>query len=289
MAECGFDNPVYDPNDPSVDDRHGDNDGDDQDPNETTHFWQGSASTPGGPSGEEIPMQTMQHEKSGLPDTSYDEIPSLEGFTHQDDKPALLERAKTFIKNKFPKVDFGKLGPIGFSKKSGNETKIVSIGPKRGESKIFRDDGGLLKSFTDKFKKSLGPEAESLIAQDNEEIRETRQSFREAESQLKEAEKLSSEREKALQEVKGLRARLDQTQATIDALHDEQGSTVESESELRRLQRLRKNLKTDFDKAKKEVAALQKQAKNTAKERATVDKLRKGISEKERERNPRGP
>ena len=109
--------------------------------------------------------------------------------------------------------------------------------------------------------------------------------MREAEIQLKEAEKLSSEREKALQEVKDLRARLDQTQAKIDALHDEQGSTVESELELRRLQRLRKNLKTDFDNAKKEMAALQKQAKHTAKERTTVDKLRKEISEKERERN----
>ena len=57
--------------------------------------------------------------------------------------------------------------------------------------------------------------------------------------------------------MKDLRARLNQTQAKIDALHDEKGSTVESESELRRLQRLRKNLKTDFDNAKKEVAALQ--------------------------------
>ena len=228
----------------------------------------------------------MQHEKSGLPDTSFDEIPSLEGFIHQDDKPARIERAKEFIKNKFPKVDFAKLGPIGFGKKSGNVGRIVSFGSRGGENKIFRDDGdGLLKSFTDRFKTSLGPEAESLIAQDNEEIRETRQSLREAASQLKEAEKLSSEREKAAQEVKDLRTRLDQTQARIDALHDEQGSTVESESELRRLQQLRKNLKTDFDNAKKEVAALQKQAKNTAKERATVDKLRKEISEKERERN----
>ena len=33
------------------------------------------------------------------------------------------------------------------------------------------------------------------------------------------------------------------------------------------------------------MAALQKLVKNTAKERATVDKLRKEISEKERERN----
>ena len=168
----------------------------------------------------------------------------------------MLERAREFIKNLFPKADFAKLGPIGFGKKSRNVGKIVSLGSRGGETKIFRDDrSGLLKSFTDKFKKSLGPEAESLIAQDNDEIRETRQSLREAESQLKEAEKLSSEREKALQEVKDLRTKLDQTQARIDALHDEQGSTLESESELRRLRQRRKNLKTDFDNAKKEVAA----------------------------------
>ena len=235
MAEGGFDNPVYDPNDPSLDDRDEDNDDGDQDPNETTHFWPGSASTPG-PSGEEIPMQTMQHEKSGLPDTSYVEIPSLEGFTHQDDKPAMLERAKELIKNKFPKVDFAKLGPIGFGKKSSNVGRIVSFSSKGGETKILIDDGtGLLKSFTEKFKTSLGPEAKSLIAQDNEEIRETRQSLREAESQLKQVEKLSSETEKAAHEMEDLRTRLDQTQARIDPLHDEQGSTLESESEPRRL------------------------------------------------------
>ena len=238
MSESGFDNPVYDPNDPSLDDRDGDNDDGDQDPNETTYFWPGSASTPG-PSGEDIPMQTMQHEKSGLSDTSYVEIPSLEGFTHQYDKPAMLEKAKEFIKKKFLKVDFAKLGPIGFIKKSGNETTIVSFGSKGGETEIFRKDrSGLLKKLTDKFKTSLGPEAESLIAQDNEEIRETRQSLREAESQLKEAEMLSSEREEAFQEVKDLRTSLDQTQARIDALHDEQGSSAESESELSRLRQL---------------------------------------------------
>ena len=163
---------------------------------------------------------------------------------------------------------------------------IVSFSSKGGETEISKKDrSGLLKKFTDKVKKSLGPEAESLIAQGNEEIRETRQSMKEAESQLKAAENLSSEREKAAQEVQDLRTRLDQTQAKIDALHGEQGSTPESESELRRLQQLRKNLKTDFDNVKKkEVAAPQKQAKNTAKELATVGKLRKEISEKEREK-----
>ena len=104
MAEGGFVNSVYDQNEPILDDRDEDNDDGDQDPNETTNFWPGFASTPA-PSGEEIPMQTMQHEKSGLPDTSYVETPSLEDL-NQNDQPARLERAKELIKKKFPKVDF---------------------------------------------------------------------------------------------------------------------------------------------------------------------------------------
>ena len=97
MAEGGgFENPAYDPDDPEVPGNDNDDGKNEQDPKETNPFTPGSASTPG-PGGEEIPMQTMHHEKSGLPDTSYDEIPSLGSCVHQDDKPALLERAKEFI------------------------------------------------------------------------------------------------------------------------------------------------------------------------------------------------
>ena len=136
MAEGGgFENPAYDPDDPEVPGNDDDDNEDQQDHDETTPFWPGSASTPG-PSGEEIPMQTM------------------------------LERAKEFIRRTFPRVDFGKMDPIGFGKKKGNETTIVSFGSKGGETEIFRKHGwSLLKIFTDKFKTALGPEAESLIAQ----------------------------------------------------------------------------------------------------------------------------
>ena len=210
--------------------------------------------------GEQIEL----NELSGLPETSFDEdIPLLSGFIHQDDKPALLERARDFIKRKFPRVDFGKLGPIGFSKKPGKDTTIVSFGTKGGETEIFKQDGkSLLKKFTDKFKTSLGPEAESLIAQDNDEIRENRKRLREAEKELRDGEKLASEREKAAQEVQDLRIRIERTQASIEQL----GSNVESESELRRLQQLKKNLQNDFENAKTEVAALEKKAKTKAKE-----------------------
>ena len=66
------------------------------------------------------------------------------------------------------------------------------------------------------------------------------------------------------------------------------GSSLENEVELRRLKQLKKNLLADLDNAKKKVAALEKLAKNTAKntvkERDIVNKLRKDIAEKERKK-----
>ena len=63
MAEAegtSFENPIFEP------DRWGD-DGD-----ETTPFFPNGASTPAfSQYPEEIEMKTMQHEKDGLPDTSY--------------------------------------------------------------------------------------------------------------------------------------------------------------------------------------------------------------------------
>jgi len=66
----------------------------------------------------------VQQEQSGLPDTSYEEIPLLGSFINEDDKLNILQRIKKFIRRRFPKVDVGKLAPIGFSKK-GTRTDIV--------------------------------------------------------------------------------------------------------------------------------------------------------------------
>jgi len=111
-------------------------------------------------------------------------------------------------------------------------------------------------------KDSLGPMAQEVIDKDNEAIRTARQNLKDAEKQFKEAEKLAAKREKALQELQKLRQRIERNQTKIDAFYDEYGSNVESEAELRRLKQLQKNLQTDLENAKKEVAALEKQAKN---------------------------
>jgi len=242
--------------DPYLDNRINQNDDDDeQEVNRTQPFDPGAASTPYQPGapyneGEQMEMSTFRHEQSDLPDTSYVEtsfisgenIPLLEPFIHNDDKPAMLERAKEKIKSRFPKVDFKKLGPIGFSEK-GNQTEIVSFGPRGGESKIFKiGDQGLQKSFTDAKKAALGPRAEDIIGEDRDTIREQRQRLIEAESQLQQAETFASQREEEKKEIEVLRGKIERTDAQIDAIQGNHGSNLESEAELRRLKKNEKEL-----------------------------------------------
>ena len=115
-----------------------------------------------------------------------DGFPLLKEFTSAEDQRTLLEKSLRFIKDKFPKVDFSKLGPIGFGKKPENVGEIVSFGKgkggKFGETRVFKKDGsGFLKAFTDKFKNALGESAEELLAEENQEIRELNQRKNEAE------------------------------------------------------------------------------------------------------------
>jgi len=66
-------------NDPDLDNQidHDDDDDDEQEVNRTQPLQPGAASTPYH-GGEELEMQKRQHEKSGLPDTSYyEETPLL--------------------------------------------------------------------------------------------------------------------------------------------------------------------------------------------------------------------
>ena len=56
-----------------------------------------------------------------------------------------------------------------------------------------------------------------------------------------------------------MRQKLERTQVQIETIQDEQGTNDESEAELRRLKHLKKNLQTDFENAKKEVAVLENQ------------------------------
>ena len=147
----------------------------------------------------------------------------------------LLTKPFRFIKDKFKTVDFKKLGLIGWGKRPENRSEIVHFGPKGGEDRVLKKDGsGLLKSFTDKFKKALGPSSEELLAEENQEVRGLRQRQNEAEKQLKEKEQQILLEQKTTENVQHLRSRLEQPQARIAALEEEHGSTPEQKKKRNR-------------------------------------------------------
>ena len=198
-----------------TDDYNPDDDRDDDD-DTTMPFQTNGASTPA-PPGEEISMQTMRREKSGLPETSYAETSFIEkdsvedierrlnilrnertGLLNKKDVPNdkfgtgkhkqnEIQKVKDLIKKLYPKVDFGKL-IIRFRTKGikgRNSRDIVSVGPEGGEVKIALDDGsGLRKDFVDRayVKKVLGKPAKKIIAEENAIIRESRKRIKKKKS-----------------------------------------------------------------------------------------------------------
>ena len=85
-------------------------------PDRTQPFEPGGASTPY-PEGESIAMteRTSLPQESGPPDS----IPTVSelDYIDEEEREGRIERVKNFIKDKFPKVDFAELGPIGLGKK----------------------------------------------------------------------------------------------------------------------------------------------------------------------------
>ena len=249
----------------------------------------GAASTPYH-GGEQHEMQTMQHEQSGLPDTSYEETPfltrtgSISDLQNESLLRQKMKKAIDMIKSKFPKAKFE-----SFKIRRGtgkNVGKVVAIGVKGGEYKILKDDeSDLTKSFFDSFKKKLGPRAEEILAQDRDTIQEQRHRLTEAEDQERRTNKLVAEKEKKVQEVENLRQKIERINARIDSIHDEHGSNLEIEAEINSLNQLKKNYQRDLDSAKKDLISLEKEIKKKEKTKANADRERAKLAQMVKERN----
>ena len=61
--------------------------------------------------------------------TTPDSIPTVSevDFVDEEEKERKIARMKRFIQDKFPKVDFQKLGPIGFGKRIGKSIQLCQI------------------------------------------------------------------------------------------------------------------------------------------------------------------
>ena len=265
-GEFGYDNPILDYNI--------DNDGDEeQEVNRTQPFQPGAASTPYH-DGSHYEMETMHHEQSGLPDTSYVETPLLGDLTDTEEKRYHVGKALDYIKKRFPKVNFKKLGPIGFGKKTENQGNIVSYGKRGAETPIFKKDGsGFLKKFTDKFKDTLGPSAEQIIAEKNAEIQDKNQELVAVENHQ---QQLDAEIEKQMLQMKENKDKSIYTQKRIETVKSQHGDNA-SDSELRKLERVERNYSYEAEKNEKNIEDLQKKSKENkekiSRKKARVDKI----------------
>ena len=231
---------------------HPDDDKDEQEADKTWSFQTGATSTPYH-YGEQHEMQTMMHEQSGLPDTSYEETPLLGA-------QAEIQNSWDALIRLFPRASATDL-ETSYSSTGRLQVKMAGAG-KKAYFLFTKDRMGrehLNPSLTKEIKNSLGNSAEQIIAEDRDSIREQKQRLAEAEKHQRQAEALAVERQSQTQEIQNLGQQIERTQARIDALQEEQGSNLESETELNRLKQLKKNYKTELDKKKKELAGLEKQ------------------------------
>ena len=280
-------------------DKKTDNDGwdDKQEVNRTQPFELYAASTPYN-GREKIEMQMMQHEQSGLPDTSFEETPLLSGSIRdadlerrlaalrqdpisgiinttqmmdtsinplsEEDKAKQIERVKKLIKDEYPKVKLKEL-VIGFSKKRPMD--IVNFGPRGGETKVVKNDGsGLQKSFLNLtyVKKVLGPTAREIINQTDIHIRKRQEEMKRGRvDELNQQQNLKSKDE----EIQGMAQRIEKEEAKIDQLKENQLPGYEEE--MKRKEQLLKNLKKDFKTKQKEREEQKKIKKSTREKRPT--------------------
>ena len=253
MAYSGGDFGFDDPNlDHDIDNDDYDDDYDQEEVKKTQPFQPVAASTPGG----QYEMQTWMHEQSGLPDTSYTEETPLMGAQAQ------IQRSWDALTRFFPEARSTDLETT-YSKTGRLQVKMAGFGKKLYE--VFTKDSSgrqqLNPKLTKEIKKSLGRGAEQIIEEDSNTAQEQRQRLEEAEKQLREAEKIAAEREKEAQEMQDLERKFERTQANIDAIQEEQGSNLESETELRRLKELKKIIKPSLKIRKKNWPSLKNKQK----------------------------
>ena len=212
---------------------HEEKDDDDDDDSDTTNpFQPGGSSTPG-PSGEEIPMTTMNREKekgSGIAETSF-----IEGSPIS---PVLTSNAKAWesLTREFPdakatelEATYGKTGKL----------QVKMFGQGKKAYPLFTKDKNtgeqrLNPNLTKEIKSALGPEHEILIAQKEKEIEELQESIREDEEIANNENEQPSVRERAREKIA---EKLEQ----IDALENER-------EELKERLSLREKVKNIFKK-----------------------------------------
>ena len=259
----GIDNDDYDDDD---------NDDYEEEVNTTQPFQPTASSTPYH-GGEEHEMANMGPEQSGLGDT-VPLLPKYDDFVYTEDKATLVQRFKEFIKKRAPRVDFRRI-VVGLGKKQANQGKAVALGPKGGETVIFKQDGTFTAAFSKQYSGALGPSAEEILAEDNTALRDTRQRVKDAQQLEASLNAQAKKQQQATQERERLETQLEQINQRINNMEQEGGTLMERQMETDRLKRESAKLKRDIKAAKEKEKAYAKTVKERDKAAKEVERLKR--------------
>ena len=211
MAEGGdttFENPAYDPyDDPYDDDRF----------DETTPFIQQTSTPYSG--GENIGMQTMQHESSGLPEKSYVETSFGSG-------PTSSEAAWTTAKELFPNMSSSELEVL-YDTKGKLQVKMFGAGKKMYP--LFTTDRStgretINKSLTKEIKTALGQSKYERIQQITSD---KQRELKELEELKQKSEDLAAQREQYKKDMEEKTEALEKARKDLEDLENKEASSRE--------------------------------------------------------------
>ena len=228
----------------------------------------------------------MGQEGSGLGET-VPLIPKYDDFVSTEDKQTFVARVKAFIKGKSPTADFSRI-VISLGGKQANKGKAVALGPRGGETVIFKQDGSFTKAFSNQYSAFLGPSAENIIAEDQITLRDTQTRVTEAQQLEARLNEQAAKQRQEAQERQEKETQLEQINQRIDNLEKKGGTVMEREMETDRLKRESAKLERDIkaakaaekgyaqatkerDKAAREVERLQRQYEGQRQKLATTE------------------
>ena len=222
MAEGGdttFENPAYDPyDDPYDDDRF----------DETTPFLPQTSTPQSG--GENIGMQTMQHEMSGLPETSFAETSF--GAT-------VMNRAWEAAKDLFPNVSATDL-EVSYSKKGKLQVKMFGAGKKTYP--LFTTDQ---RTKQESINKSLSKEIRTALGEPKTVIVEKMKKEEQKKMRQEELAKQTEENQKRFDAIMTEKENLE------EELNREKNSDHPDERKIKKLEGRSNTLEVERIKAKK--------------------------------------
>ena len=159
------------------------------------------------------------------------------------------------------------------------------MGPRGGETVIFKQDNTFTKAFSKQYRGALGSPAENIIAEDNTALQDTQRRLDEAQQAEARLNAQAQKQEQETQERQRLETQLEQINQRLANMEDEGGTTMERQMETDRLKRESAKLTRDIKEAKKQEKEYAQTAKEQDKVAKEVERLKRQYENQRQKRD----